>query len=78
MFKRLALKKQYLKYIFYLSASRDPARQMHHPPAPEVGSGNAVFEHGFAYARNYSGTLLWQWMRLPGDVVFAIGAQLMA
>jgi nitric oxide reductase subunit B len=51
---------------------------MHHPPPPEVGSGNAVFEHGFAYARNYSGTLLRQWMRLPGDVVFAIGAQLMA
>ncbi len=42
---------------------------------------NAVFEHGFAYARSvdfYNATLLWQWMRLPGDVVFAIGALLMA
>jgi nitric oxide reductase subunit B len=42
---------------------------------------NAVFEHGFAYARSvtfYDGTLFWQWMRLPGDVVFAIGALLMA
>ena len=41
----------------------------------------AVFEHGFAYARSitfYNETLLWQWMRLPGDVVFAIGALLMA
>ncbi len=42
---------------------------------------NAVFEHGYAYARGvdfYNTTLLWQWMRLPGDVVFAIGALLMA
>ena len=42
---------------------------------------NAVFEHGFAYARSvefYNSTLLWQWMRLPGDVAFAIGALLMA
>jgi len=42
---------------------------------------NAVFEHGFAYARSlafYDGTLFWQWMRLPGDVVFAAGALLMA
>src|SRR5262245_57157434 len=41
----------------------------------------AVFEHGLAYARSiafYNKTLLWQWMRLPGDVVFAIGALLMA
>ena len=41
----------------------------------------AVFEHGFAYARSvtfYNQTLFWQWMRLPGDVVFAIGALLMA
>ena len=41
----------------------------------------AVFEHGFAYARSvtfYNDTLLWQWMRLPGDVLFAIGALLMA
>ena len=41
----------------------------------------AVFEHGLAYARSitfYNETLLWQWMRLPGDVLFAIGALLMA
>jgi nitric oxide reductase subunit B len=41
----------------------------------------AVFEHGLAYARStefYGKTLLWQWMRLPGDVVFALGALLMA
>ncbi len=42
---------------------------------------DAVFEHGFAYARSdafYSQTLLWQWLRLPGDVLFALGALLMA
>jgi nitric oxide reductase subunit B len=42
---------------------------------------NAVFEHGFAYARSvqfYDKTLFWQWMRLPGDVVFALAAVLMA
>ena len=41
----------------------------------------AVYEHGFAYARSnafYDTTLFWQWMRMPGDVVFAIGALLMA
>jgi nitric oxide reductase subunit B len=41
----------------------------------------AVYEHGFAYARSvafYDQTLVWQWMRLPGDVVFAAGALLMA
>jgi nitric oxide reductase subunit B len=40
-----------------------------------------VYEHGLAYARStdfYNTTLFWQWMRLPGDVVFAIGALLMA
>jgi len=40
-----------------------------------------VFYHGLAYARSstfYNTTLLWQWMRLPGDVVFAAGALLMA
>jgi nitric oxide reductase subunit B len=26
----------------------------------------------------YNQTLFWQWMRLPGDVVFAAGALLMA
>ncbi len=42
---------------------------------------NAVYEHGFAYARSaafYDTTLYWQWMRLPGDVAFAVGALLMA
>jgi nitric oxide reductase subunit B len=41
----------------------------------------AVYEHGFAYARSldfYNKTLVWQWLRFPGDVVFAIGAVLMA
>ena len=41
----------------------------------------AVFEHGLAYARSvefYNSTLFWQWMRLPGDVAFAIAALLMA
>jgi nitric oxide reductase subunit B len=42
---------------------------------------DAVYEHGLAYARSmtfYRTTTLWQWMRLPGDVVFALGAVLMA
>jgi nitric oxide reductase subunit B len=42
---------------------------------------DAVFERGLAYARStefYSKTLFWQWMRLPGDVLFAAGALLMA
>lgn len=39
------------------------------------------YEHGYAHARSlefYNTTLLWQWLRLPGDVVFAIGALIMA
>ncbi|HLY47215.1 MAG TPA: cbb3-type cytochrome c oxidase subunit I [Stellaceae bacterium] len=42
---------------------------------------DAVYQHGLAYARSqefYDMTLFWQWMRLPGDVVFALGALLMA
>ena len=42
---------------------------------------DAVYEHGLAYARSsafYNTTLFWQWMRLPGDVLFAAGALLMA
>ena len=42
---------------------------------------DAVFEHGLAYARSvefYNSTLVWQWLRLPGDVVFAVAALLMA
>jgi nitric oxide reductase subunit B len=41
----------------------------------------AVYEHGLAYARSmefYNTMVFWQWMRLPGDVVFAAGALLMA
>jgi nitric oxide reductase subunit B len=41
----------------------------------------AVYEHGYAFARSaafYDTTLFWQWMRLPGDVVFALAALLMA
>ena len=41
----------------------------------------AVYEHGLAYARSqafYDTTLFWQWMRMPGDIVFALGALLMA
>ena len=42
---------------------------------------DAVFEHGFAWARSdafYRTTLVWQWLRLPGDVLFSLGAVLMA
>lgn len=41
----------------------------------------AVYEHGLTFARSlefYNTTLLWQWLRIPGDVVFAIAALLMA
>lgn len=40
-----------------------------------------VFENGYNYARSlefYNTTLLWQWMRMPGDIIFALGAILMA
>ncbi|HDP0036546.1 TPA: nitric-oxide reductase large subunit [Legionella pneumophila] len=39
-----------------------------------------VYEHGYAHARSlefYNTTLLWQWLRLPGDVLFALGALFM-
>jgi nitric oxide reductase subunit B len=42
---------------------------------------DTVFEHGLAYARSqefYDTIRFWQWMRFPGDVVFALGALLMA
>ncbi|MEM0107207.1 MAG: cbb3-type cytochrome c oxidase subunit I, partial [Candidatus Micrarchaeaceae archaeon] len=42
---------------------------------------NAVFEHGLAYARSlkfYNTTLLWQWLRMPGDLVFSAGVFIMA
>jgi nitric oxide reductase subunit B len=41
----------------------------------------AVYEHGYAYARSlafYDTTTFWQWMRMPGDIVFAFGALVMA
>ena len=40
-----------------------------------------MFEHGFAYARSmafYYTTLIGQWMRLLGDVLFGAAALLMA
>lgn len=40
-----------------------------------------VYKHGMAHARSlefYNTTLIWQWLRTPGDVLFAIGALLMA
>src|ERR1700739_3588380 len=42
---------------------------------------DAVFEHGLAYARSlefYDTTVLWQWLRIVGDVPFAVAALLMA
>ncbi|HVY79815.1 MAG TPA: cbb3-type cytochrome c oxidase subunit I [Steroidobacteraceae bacterium] len=42
---------------------------------------DAVFEHGLAYARStefYNTTSVWQWLRLPGDVLFGAAALLMA
>ena len=41
---------------------------------------DAVYEHGFAYARSqafYDTTRFWQWMRLPGDVAFSAGSLLL-
>lgn len=41
----------------------------------------AVYTHGYAYARSlefYNTTVFWQWMRMPGDIVFAAAALLMA
>ncbi|MEO7051459.1 MAG: cbb3-type cytochrome c oxidase subunit I, partial [Rhodanobacter sp.] len=41
----------------------------------------AVYTHGYAYARSlafYDTTTFWQWMRMPGDIVFSLGAVLMA
>jgi len=41
----------------------------------------AAYEHGLAFARSlefYEGTLLWHWLRTPGDIVFAAGGLLMA
>lgn len=41
----------------------------------------AVYDHGYNYARSlefYNTTLFWQWMRMPGDIIFAVAALLMA
>ncbi len=41
----------------------------------------AIYEHGYAYGRSlafYNTTLTWQWLRMPGDIVFAAGALLMS
>lgn len=41
----------------------------------------AVYAHGLAWARSlnfYNTTQLWQWLRLPGDIIFAISAVIMA
>ena len=41
----------------------------------------AAYTHGYTYARSlafYQTTNFWQWMRMPGDIVFALGALLMA
>lgn len=40
-----------------------------------------VYEHGVAHARSlefYNKMIVWQWLRFPGDVVFALGAVLMS
>ena len=40
-----------------------------------------VYEHGYAHARSlefYNTTLLWQWLRVPGDIIFSMGALFMA
>ncbi|MEJ2643733.1 MAG: cbb3-type cytochrome c oxidase subunit I [Gammaproteobacteria bacterium] len=40
----------------------------------------AVYQHGYAYARSlqfYNGTVIWQWLRMPGDIVFALGGLLL-
>ncbi len=40
----------------------------------------AVYEHGLAYARSqafYDTTLFWQWIRIVGDIIFALGALIM-
>ncbi len=37
----------------------------------------AVYTHSYAYARSlafYNTTVIWQWLRMPGDILFAAGA----
>ncbi len=41
----------------------------------------AVYDKGYAFARSlefYDTMVLWQWLRVPGDIVFAFGGLLMA
>ncbi|MCL6547295.1 MAG: cbb3-type cytochrome c oxidase subunit I [Alicyclobacillus sp.] len=41
----------------------------------------AVYTHDYVYARSlafYNTTLLWQWLRFPGDIFFTLGAVLMS
>lgn len=41
---------------------------------------SAVYEHGYAWARSqqfYDQYRFWQWMRLPGDIVFSAGGLIM-
>jgi hypothetical protein len=50
------------------------------PHRRDTAQLDAVYEHGLAYARSqafYNTTLFWQWMRMPGDIVFALAALLM-
>lgn len=40
--------------------------------------GLSYIQLGRAWQAFYDTTLFWQWMRMPGDIVFAAGALLMA
>lgn len=40
----------------------------------------AVYEHGYAFARSmefYNTTVIWQWLRIPGDVLFGVAGLIM-
>ncbi|MCF8567522.1 cbb3-type cytochrome c oxidase subunit I [Alicyclobacillus tolerans] len=42
---------------------------------------NAVYTHSYVYARSlafYNKTLIWQWLRMPGDIFFGLGAVMMS
>jgi nitric oxide reductase subunit B len=41
----------------------------------------AVYTHSYVYARSlqfYNTTLLWQWLRMPGDIAFGAGGVVIA
>ncbi len=41
----------------------------------------AAFNHGYWYSRSvafYNTTTLWQWLRMPGDILFGVGALILA